>query len=228
MAALICGGVLVLSQSRSALMALAVIIALMLIFRWKWGWLLLLALLIAGAIVFGTVDEATRQGILLTGRGSLKWDQRIEIWSRAVFMIRDFPFTGIGMGSFREVADLFYPFFLHDAADIPHAHNLFLQVAVDLGIPGLMAWLSILASVIAVSWRVYRQGIVSGDRFATGIGVSLLCSQAALIVHGMTDAVTWGMVRPAPVVWALWGLAIAAWNVKNADMKPINITDLQT
>jgi putative inorganic carbon (HCO3(-)) transporter len=38
----------------------------------------------------------------------------------------------------------------------------------------------------------------------------LLCSQVALVVHGLTDAVTWGMVRPAPLVWALWGLAMAS------------------
>jgi putative inorganic carbon (HCO3(-)) transporter len=38
-----------------------------------------------------------------------------------------------------------------------------------------------------------------------------LGSQLALAVHGITDAVTWGMVRPAPLIWALWGLAIAAW-----------------
>jgi putative inorganic carbon (HCO3(-)) transporter len=42
------------------------------------------------------------------------------------------------------------------------------------------------------------------------LGAGLLGSQIALIVHGLTDAVTWGMVRPAPVVWALWGTVIAA------------------
>jgi putative inorganic carbon (HCO3(-)) transporter len=40
----------------------------------------------------------------------------------------------------------------------------------------------------------------------------LLCSQLALGVHGLFDAVTWGMVRPAPLIWAIWGLALAAGN----------------
>ena len=219
LASIIGGGILVLSQSRSALIALIAIFTLIFIFRCKWGWLTLLALLVVGTIVFGMIGEAARQGILISIQGSLEWDQRFGIWSRAIYMIRDFPFTGIGMGSFREVANLFYPFLQHNASDIPHAHNLFLQIAVDLGIPGLIAWLSILGVVVIASWRVYRRGVIKGDRWIMSIGVGLLCSQAALITHGMTDAVTWGMVRPAPIVWALWGLAVATWNVIDERVK---------
>jgi hypothetical protein len=40
----------------------------------------------------------------------------------------------------------------------------------------------------------------------------LLGSQVALVVHGLTDAVTWG-TRPAVVVWAVWGVAMASWNL---------------
>jgi hypothetical protein len=31
-----------------------------------------------------------------------------------------------------------------------------------------------------------------------GLGAGLLHSQLALVLHGLTDAVTWGMVRLAP------------------------------
>ena len=67
--------------------------------------------------------------------GSL--EGRIEVWSRAISMIQDFLFTGIGRGSFGPLADTLYPFFLAAPGTGPHAHNLFLQVAVDLGILGL-------------------------------------------------------------------------------------------
>jgi len=128
-------------------------------------------------------------------------------------MIQDFPFTGIGMGSFGNVADVLYPFFLAAPGSIPHAHNLFLQVAVDLGIPGLVAWLSVFGLVTLSAWQVYRRGRSDGNAWVAGIGAAILCSQLALTVHGLADAVTWGMVRPAPLVWALWGLGVAAWRV---------------
>jgi hypothetical protein len=46
------------------------------------------------------------------------------------------------------------------------------------------------------------------------LGAGLLASQAALVVHGLTDAVTWG-TRPAVVVWVMWGLAMAAMLVSS-------------
>ena len=59
-------------------------------------------------------------------------------------------------------------------------------------------------------WQLYQHGRRTGDGWVAGIGAGLLGSQIALVVHGLTDAVTWGMVRPAPIVWGLWGITIAA------------------
>jgi len=143
-------------------------------------------------------------------------DDRVEIWSRAIFMIQDFSFTGIGMGSFTEVADTLYPF-SSSPGRISHAHNLFLQVAVDLGIPGLIAWLAILLTVIFVSWQVYCSGKTSQNGLIAGIGAALLCSQIALITHGLIACATWGMVRPAPLVWVIWGVGIASFNFINGN-----------
>jgi len=56
---------------------------------------------------------------------------RLEIWNRALAMIQDFPITGIGMGLFGKFADELYPFIHYSPGSIPHAHNVFLQVAVD-------------------------------------------------------------------------------------------------
>jgi putative inorganic carbon (HCO3(-)) transporter len=129
-------------------------------------------------------------------------------------MLQDFLFTGIGMGSFLETANRFYPFAAVNVTTGPkiyHVHNLFLQVALDLGAPGFLAWLAILVGVTWAAWQVYRTGRRSGQPFYACLGAGILASQAALIVHGMTDAVTWGMVRPAPIVWGLWGIAAAAW-----------------
>jgi len=74
----------------------------------------------------------------------------------------------------------------------------------------LIAWLVILVVVAARSWQIYRYGRSQQEIQWSALGAGLLGSQIALVVHGMTDAVTWGMVRPAPLVWAIWGLAVAA------------------
>ena len=96
-----------------------------------------------------------------------------------------------------------------------HAHNLFLQVAVDLGIPGLIVWLAILLGAIYSAWQAQREAARSKLGWMRGFAVGLLACQAALVVHGMVDAVTWGMVRPAPLVWLVWGACVAALNIVN-------------
>ena len=67
--------------------------------------------------------------------------------------------------------------------------------------------------VVVIAWSLYRDGRRTHNPWIEGVGAGLFCSQIALSIHGLIDAVTWGMVRPAPVVWALWGLVISGWYV---------------
>jgi hypothetical protein len=84
-------------------------------------------------------------------------------------------------------------------------------VAIDLGIPGLISWLSILLMVFSISWWLFRSSAAANKRWMSGFSAGMFCCQIALVVHGMTDSVTWGMVKPTPLVWGIWGLAMAAW-----------------
>ena len=218
-------GVLAAAQSRSALLALLVVLIVMMSLRAvegtaaacirRRGWLLALALALVGG---GTAVWLVASGVarplfdaLMSGSTLGGLGDRLQVWSRALYMLEDFPFTGIGMGSFEQVTNLLYPLFIAPGGGITHAHNLFLQVAVDLGLPGLVAWLSILILVMAVSWKVYHLGRLTGDRWLAGWGAGLLCSQVALVVHGTANVSVWGEIRAAPIVWAVWGLAMASY-----------------
>jgi putative inorganic carbon (HCO3(-)) transporter len=210
-------GMLVLTQSRGGLIALGVVLVVLLVLRFRFGWLAIpIAGVGAGLLIhylgIEPVFDTLSSGVSLGG-----FEGRVEIWSRAIYMTQDFPFTGIGMGLFGEVADLLYPFFLAAPGSIPHAHNLLLQIAVDLGIPGLIAWLAIFLTLTVSAWQVFRSSRIAGDGWFMGLSAGLLCSQLALIAHGLVDAVTWGMVRPAPLVWALWGMIAALANLQSKD-----------
>ena len=212
--------VLALTQSRGSWIALSVVLLSLLFLRWRWGWIgFLLAVFasLAAAYLLGinTIIQALASNPTI---GDL--NGRFEIWSRAIYMLVDFPYTGIGFGSFEEVVNALYPFSLLSPTGIPHAHNIFLQIGVDLGIPGLIAWLSILMVMVSTSWAVYTLGRGRSGWFA-GLGAGLLLSQLALITHGMTDAVTWGMVRPAPIVWGIWGIIAAARVLVDPGQSPV-------
>ena len=206
--------VLVLSQSRGALLGLGIAVLVLVAFRWRWGWLGFVAA-IAGLVwaidAFGSLNLAD---LLFGSRVFGGVRGRMEIWGRGIFMLQDFPFTGIGMGLFPMVVDRIYPFFSTSEMSVLHAHNLFIQIGIDLGIPGLIAWLAVFVSTAWTGWTVMR----SGERYA-GMGAGVLAVQVALTVHGLFDAVIWGQVRGAPLVWLVWGFAMAVWNLHTQERR---------
>jgi putative inorganic carbon (HCO3(-)) transporter len=155
---------LLLTQSRGALLALAGVLLILPLLRWRKGWLLLPLAFLA---VAATIQLFTLPILLdiLTADDTLSgFDGRLEIWSRALYLIQLFPLTGVGMGTFGPVAELFYPFFLVERGQIPHAHNIFLQVAIDLGLPGLLAWTMIVIQILKIAWQLYRYGASCASR----------------------------------------------------------------
>jgi putative inorganic carbon (HCO3(-)) transporter len=204
--------IIVLTQSRGAWIALGAVLVISLGLRWRWGWigLVISGVIAAGAIYQFGINTITQALASNPSLGDI--NGRVEIWSRALLMIQDFPLSGIGTGLFTRIADLLYPFYTVVKSDLNHAHNLFLQIGVDMGIPGLVAWLSILVLILVLSWQLYRKGRIVSS-WAAGVGAGLLLSQFALILHGLTDSVTWGMVRSAPIVWGIWGIAAASSSI---------------
>jgi putative inorganic carbon (HCO3(-)) transporter len=108
-----------------------------------------------------------------------------------VYAIQDFPFTGTGLGTFRRVAPLLYPLFLIGSElDIGHAHNVFLQVALDLGLLGLVAYLALIISAIWIGWRLARSRSEWG-----WLGLGIVGALVAFHIYGLTDAVALSLSR---------------------------------
>jgi putative inorganic carbon (HCO3(-)) transporter len=137
---------------------------------------------------------------------------RIELWARAIYGIQDFPFTGMGMNIFRLFVHSLYPMYLAEpGADIGHAHNLWLQAALDLGVPGLAAYLGLwlgAAALLVRAWRAAGPGgegalrsAALGRPIVLGLGGGLL----AHLIFGLTDAVALG-AKPGLVWWLMLGL----------------------
>lgn len=212
----------VLTQSRGGVIALTCATLLMISLRWKRGWLLLVIILAGffiGDRLFGILQLIKT---LMTADMLGGFEGRLEIWSRGIMIIKDFPFTGVGMGNFGIVVDTLYPFLLNSAGSVPHAHNLYLQIAADLGLPGLIAWLAILLTMLTTSWHLFQKGTRYRDFYCIGLGAGLMCCQIALAIHGLLDSVTWGMVRPAPMVWVIWGVTVATAEIFQASSTPIS------
>jgi putative inorganic carbon (HCO3(-)) transporter len=203
-------GVIVLTQSRGAFLA---VIAAVFILAWLRSIWAGIGISIFGLAVCGYAYlsgfDFIRAYYWLVASGGDTLGIRMEIWSRALFMLHDFPFTGVGMGSFQEVMNMLYPL-RPTPVEIGHAHQIFLQLAVDLGIPGLIGWGSCLLATLACGWDLFRKGRRLDSWWMRTIGACILAGMTAVVVHGMTDAVTWG-TRASVIVWGIWGMCAGAW-----------------
>lgn len=134
---------------------------------------------------------------------------RIEIWNSGLLMLRDRPFTGIGINTFSVIFDNFYPTL--SLGNEPHAHNILLQVALDLGAIGLFAFLWLLGAFYFSISRAYRRFTDRRIRTAvTALGASI----AAYLIFGSIDAITLG-AKPGPAMWAVFALAGALTSLQN-------------
>jgi putative inorganic carbon (HCO3(-)) transporter len=163
---------------------------------------------VARRLLFESLGAAESSGAVAASSALNTLESRVEIWSRALYGIQDFPFTGMGMNMFRRVVPLLYPLFtISPDIDIVHAHNEFLQAALDLGVPGLVAFAAIYlaaAWMLGRTWAGADSGLLS-PRLTRALAVGLGSGLAGHLVYGMFDAVALG-ARPGALFWILLGL----------------------
>ena len=104
---------------------------------------------------------------------------RSVLWKDMLALVTDYPFTGSGLGSTMMVYST-YVMLLH-VGYITHAHNLFLQIAIEQGLPGLVAFAGLL---VAAGWRLMARA----DGRSQVFRLAAIASLVALAVHGMVDA----------------------------------------
>jgi putative inorganic carbon (HCO3(-)) transporter len=206
-------GVFVLTQSRTGYLALAVataLIGLMALAR-RWRRFALL----------GTLTVVTAFGVILACYGfsanqsddtALSLDTlegRVEVWSRALDGIQDFPLTGTGLNTFGPIVRTLYPLFLIGPdAEINHAHNEYLQVAFELGVPGLIGFLALYISAFGMLRRIWQRVTPAAKMGPIAIRALVLGLTGGLLGHmmfGLTDAVILSS-KPSFLFWMLLGL----------------------
>ena len=212
---------LFLGQSRFAIAGLLLALVLLTLLlspgpRWRWASLAGIALLaflqfslllnLQDAVLGGdNTEEET--GLALSQRDLNTSSLRLKLWDRALQMIRDEPLTGVGMSMYRSAITLpQYEIeeYTRNNSRPPHAHNEWLQMGTDLGLPGLALFVSwqIIGGVYL--WRAWR----SKQRALQVLAVGLAAGLSAHAVYGTGDAVTlWD--RYAFLFWWMLGLLAA-------------------
>lgn len=103
------------------------------------------------------------------------WSMRLDYWETAVLMIHAAPLTGTGPGSYQRTTFItgFDPAY-HGTKPLitPHAHNLYLHVASEYGLPATVI-------LLLIATAIYRQCTPTGR-----------AAILVIAVHGLVDATT--------------------------------------
>jgi O-antigen ligase len=130
-------------------------------------------------------------------------DPRPAIWAAYFELARTRPWLGIGLG--RTVPSRAYR--LHDDADLrridsqaaSHAHNVILDLVLQVGVIGLVFWLWLHAEILRLAWQRARQG---GDREKAWAAAAVALVLAMLVKNSTNDLTVYGN---AILFWSLMG-----------------------
>ncbi|MBM4257732.1 MAG: hypothetical protein FJ147_17800 [Deltaproteobacteria bacterium] len=164
----------------------------------------------AGAIVFAVFLLTAGAGVQERFQSTFDFVQnlpRSQIWQANIDMIKERPLLGWGYGNYRKFRDPFYA--QHPTANhTGHAHNTFLQIAVDSGLIGLAAFLFFFWSVLRLGWETYRR-IPPGDEPYRSFVLGTLLSIVGFLIGGLTQH-NFGDAEVVIVMWAVAGLIARA------------------
>ncbi len=131
---------------------------------------------------------------------------RYNLWNMAVDILKDYWFSGIGVGylAFRKIS----PLYIRTMSPY-HTHNTYLQIAIELGIVGIIVFLLLIINI----FRMGVSAIVNGkNRFTKYFTTSYMVSLSAVLVHGMVEHVLYNP-KIMLMFWLIVGMNICAYNI---------------
>jgi hypothetical protein len=147
------------------------------------------------------------RGLDWLSRGDVGTHFRVLMWEDGVRLVREHPWFGVGM----ETVRLHYRewnirgFIQYNV--MSHFHSTFLQIAVERGIPALLAWLWFSVAYFLFLMRLIRR-LDAQNRFASGAAVGVL---ASFLAFTFTSFVHYNLGEEslAMILFFYFGIAIA-------------------
>jgi O-antigen ligase len=117
----------------------------------------------------------------LGGDAETSVSSRQIIFANSVDLVREFGLTGSGLGTFEKVYPLHEDPAAVDREFVNHAHNDYLELAVETGLPGIVLMLLFLAWWMAALVKMLRSP--AADQFAVAGAIG----SATLLLHSAVD-----------------------------------------
>ncbi len=125
------------TQSRGGMLVLFTVIGVFALWRYRWKGALVGALLVLPLVVIASWGPERRDA-------DESAQERLEAWGNGVQLFLSHPVTGIGARQFTQYHYL-------------TAHNSYILIAAEMGLPGLFVWLTIFYLALKTSFLISRR-----------------------------------------------------------------------
>lgn len=124
-------------------------------------------------------------------RGPLADDQRFDYWPDVLAAAGAFWPAGSGLGTFFDAFEMHEPLSSVSALLLNHAHNDYMEIALEAGLPGLLLTGAMLAWFLRAAWRAWFAGSGPASRpaLAANRAAGRMASVAIAVpmLHSLTD-----------------------------------------
>jgi O-antigen ligase len=135
-------------------------------------------------------------------------DYRVLMWRDGLRLIKEHPWFGVGMYAIR---DQWWKFDLAAYKKYGlhlHFHSTPIQVAVDMGLPALVAWLALMGCYWLLLARLVARAREQGDAFVYALGLGILGGTSGFLASSLVQY-DYGDSIVVFLFWFLAGLALA-------------------
>ncbi len=181
---------------------------------WMGGVFLFLFCVLAYAIWIGLGPVLTRFEPAYES-GYLQMEGRISIWRDALQLVRDYPLTGAGLGTF----GLAFRHYQTTAVNfyVDHAHNDYLEFAADTGLLGVAL---LFLPIFYLCLRMIISFLTDPRRYRPAVTLGCIGSTLGMLIHSATD---FNLQIPAnALIFAVvLGIGYKAACVERGEEKPV-------
>ncbi len=197
-AAVLC---LLLTYSRGAWVAFFAMLAVLAMVYDKRFWLVFLAVPV---VLFFYQGQLTERFLSIFSGEDTSTALRFALWEVTVAMIQEHLLTGIGWGIYFATYP-WYNFYIQDPTVlIYHAHNMYLSVTAEVGIPGSIGFFWFYFGHAMLALRLYQKSLTP---FSRAVGLGLFLGIVGLSVYGLGDHVLFSRALSL-VFWSLCALGM--------------------
>ncbi len=158
------------------------------------------------------LPESILQRITSIGNtGDSSTSYRISVWIASIYMVRDFFFTGVGLGP-QAFSVMYRNYALGGASFALHAHNFYLQWVADMGIGGLIVF----ALIILTAYKCISN-IKTENKLVKYTGFAIAGSIIGYLFQGMAETM-WYNYHMILIFWIFMSfIQLAAKTPKGED-----------